>query len=477
MEEKDLLKMMVKEDEKFDKEFSSLSETDRDEIKGNAKIKYLEKYNPAKSKGKQPEKTFYKNICLKNALSDWYVKTTEIKKDENGYPILNEKGKEIRETKIPTVRLNENVDNDADEYEESNLNEGDKTDVGNISIKAIEDAIGIDEPVKEYTWEKLLEKKFRWYLNEDPPKEILKYYLLGDKVKSNGFFMPPFIKKEFKPTKDSIPYPDVPEYYNLSDESKEALRRLKYLKNAENRMWMEMAINEMRQSKEKLEKYMVGWDIEKQMKFRRDTPILSSVILNKKGKYVASCYKGKVERKHTNKSGITKDVTFDNHCEFSLFTDIIEEKNLHLIKDGTLYVTLEPCNKRGFWLDGNKEAPKIPCAVRCVEAGLKKVFIGTKDDNKAVEDKGRAILKSGKYIFKIENRKLVGSEKEVKEEGLLEDYFKAKKYPSEDIGNERIYTIGSPVEEVYDFEADLIEEVRQLNSYFLQRHSPLQFRL
>lgn len=474
MDERELLRMMKEADEKFDKKFSSLSETDSDEIKGNAKIKYIEKFNAEKSQGSQPEKSFY-ITCLIQAQSDWYEKTTEPKKDENGNPILNERGKKIRKPKIPTIRMNENTNNDTDESEESNLNEKAKTDAGDISKIASEDAIAIDEPNEEYTWKQHLEEKFKWYLHEEAPKEILTYYLLSNKMKTSGFFMQPLIKKEYKPTKDSIPYPDVPEFYNLSDKSKEALRRLQCLKNAENRMWMEMAISEMRKSKAKLEEYMSGWDVEKQKEFRKSTPILSSIILDKDGKFVASCFKGKMDRTHPDKK--EKDVTFDNHCEFSLFTQVIEEKNLHRVKNGILYVTLEPCNKRGFWLDGDKETPKIPCAVRCVEAGLKKVFIGTKDDNETVKDKGRAILKSGKYVFKIKDGEISGeTTKEIKEEKLLEKYFQEKKYSSEDIESERIYTIGSPVE-VHDFEADLIEEVRQLNSEFLQRHSPELFRL
>jgi len=474
MVEKELLKMMNEEDDKFDKKFSSISETNRDEIKGNAKIKWVENFNAEKSTANQPERYFYQ-LCLKQAQSDWYKATTAPQKDLEGNPTLDERGKQIREKKIPTVTIHENTDNDLDENEESNFNENIKVDSVDISKIASDDTIGIHEPNKEYTLEKHLKEKFRWYYGE-VPKEIMTYYLLCDKVKTRGFYIQPLIKKEYKPTKDSIPYPLKPEFNNLSDESKEALRRLQYLKNAENRMWMEMAISKMRESKEKLEQYVSGWDEEKQNKFRKETPILSSVILNRDEKFVTTCFKGKVERKHTNKKGIIKDVTFDNHCEFSLFTDIIKEENLHLVQDGILYVTLEPCNKRGFWLDGKDEKPKIPCAVRCLETGLKKVYIGSTDDHKTVKNKGKEILESGKYTFKMKNGKLDGTDKEIKEEGLLEQYFQEKNYPSEDFDDRRVYIIGTAIE-VLDFEPDLIEEVRQLNSEFLQRHSPSQFRL
>lgn len=507
MEEKELLKIMKEEDAKFDAKFSSLSETDRDEIKGNAKINYFEEFQD----GKSNERYFYQQICLKNARIDWYTKTTMEQKDVDGSPILDEKGKPTRKPKVPTVRMNENGDNnDKGEDDESNPNEDVKTDTVNIGNIASGDTVGIDEPDKKDTFLNYLEQKFNshsQYLNDSVNRfyasaksqdltteeekmrgkevknrikilfeqitEIKKHLLIKGRIKILHEYEQ--IKQSYTPLSSSIPYPNKPELDNLSNEAKGTVDRLQYLKNAENRKWMEMAIAEMRKSKEKLDEYVSGWDEEKQKKFRKDTPILSSIVLDKNGKFVASYFKGKIGTPHPHIKG--KDITFDIHCEYCLFTKAIKEKDLHLVKEGTLYVTLEPCNKRGFWLDGDEEKPKIPCAVRCLEAGLKKVFIGTKDDNKVVMNKGRAILESGKYIFKIKNGKITGeTDKELKAEGLLEEYFKEKNYPSEDIEDKRVYTIGKSVE-VHDFDPDLIEEVRLLNSEFLRQHSRNQFRL
>ena len=396
--------------------------------------------------------------------------------DESGNPIIDNNGnpvfEKLRTTFIPfPENTNDSSDDDSEELEQT---QNVKTDSKKINELAADEKADTEN---EEGQTKLIALKGK-HFSEVASNEIMKYYLLSKRIKSDGNKNTlPQIKTIYKPIKKSIPYQVRPEFDNLSDISVAALNRLQYLKNAGKRKWMEIAIAEMRKSKDKLGTYILqlkevnpAFD---EVKFRQDTPILSAVALNKNEKYVASCFKGEVYRKHPDKD---KDVTFDNHCEFSLFKDIIKEENLHLVKDGILFVTLEPCNKRGFWLDGSKEKPKIPCAVRCLEAGVKKVFIGSIDDNNKVKNKGKEILEFGKYTFNIEGGEISGeTDKEAKEEGLLEKYFKEKNYPSKDIDDKRVYTIGAPVE-VHDFEPDLIEEVRQLNSEFLHRHSPDQFR-
>lgn len=460
--------------------FSNYKPEDIEDISQDGFIKWHGSFDATKATTAEFPEHHWFLICISTAQIAWYRKqnptitTNVVQLDENGNPILDEVGKAmLKQIKVSFISFSENNnDSPDDDLEESEQYKKQQSDSKKISELAASEKADNENEEEQNKLVELAGKRF----SEVASNEAIKYYSLSKRIKANGKknSLPP-IKMVYKPLKKSICYQAKPEFDNMSDVSVNALNRLQYLKNAEKRKWMEMAINEMRKSKQKFEEYVAGWDVEKQNKFRKDTPILSSVILNKDGKLVASCFKGKIDRTHPDKKD--KDVTFDNHCEFSLFKEIIKEENLDLVKDGILYVTLEPCNKRGFWLDGGKETPKIPCAVRCLEAGLKKVFIGSIDDNNQVKNKGKEILESGKYTFKMNDGRISGdTDKEIKEEGLLEAYFKKKNYLSEDFKDKRVYIVGTPVE-VHDFEPDLIEEVRQLNSDFFQSHSPKQFRL
>src|SRR5687768_13717923 len=55
------------------------------------------------------------------------------------------------------------------------------------------------------------------------------------------------------------------------------------------------------------------------------------------------------------------------HAEFCLFEKV--EQSTITAAGATLFVTLEPCTRRG--------TEKIPCAVRVAESGIKNVCIGT----------------------------------------------------------------------------------------------------
>lgn len=65
-----------------------------------------------------------------------------------------------------------------------------------------------------------------------------------------------------------------------------------------------------------------------------------------------------------------------NHAEVNAISSV---KNKELLKDSTLYVSLEPCNHQG-------KTP--PCSHLIVSSGVKKVVIGCKDDNTLVDGSG-----------------------------------------------------------------------------------------
>ena len=71
------------------------------------------------------------------------------------------------------------------------------------------------------------------------------------------------------------------------------------------------------------------------------------------------------------------------HAEVECLNSVVEADR-YLIKESTLYVTLEPCAHYG-------KTP--PCANRIVEKGIKKVVVGTRDPFPEVNGKGIEILK------------------------------------------------------------------------------------
>jgi diaminohydroxyphosphoribosylaminopyrimidine deaminase/5-amino-6-(5-phosphoribosylamino)uracil reductase len=70
----------------------------------------------------------------------------------------------------------------------------------------------------------------------------------------------------------------------------------------------------------------------------------------------------------------------------------VVDADRHLIKESTLYVSLEPCAHYG-------KTP--PCALRIVEEGIKKVVIGTRDPFPEVNGKGIEILRQAGIEIKV----------------------------------------------------------------------------
>ena len=95
-------------------------------------------------------------------------------------------------------------------------------------------------------------------------------------------------------------------------------------------------------------------------------PLVGSIIVHN-GKIIGEGYHEKAGK---------------NHAEINAINSV---ENIHLLKDSTIYVTLEPCSHFG-------KTP--PCANKIVEIGFKKVVIGTLDSHEKVNGKGKELLEN-----------------------------------------------------------------------------------
>jgi pyrimidine deaminase RibD-like protein len=100
----------------------------------------------------------------------------------------------------------------------------------------------------------------------------------------------------------------------------------------------------------------------------RNHPLVGAIITDDDGKILLRAHRGE------NGDG--------GHAEFLLFQKAKSEKID--LKGKTLFVTLEPCTRRG--------PGKIPCAVRVANSGIKRVFMGTIDPNPSISGRGESFL-------------------------------------------------------------------------------------
>ncbi len=120
-------------------------------------------------------------------------------------------------------------------------------------------------------------------------------------------------------------------------------------------------------------------------------PAVGCAIVSQSGELLAVCSHKKAGYAHAELRATKKALKKLNPKlklpkEPHKLHDFILKNHLHLLKDSTYYVTLEPCSHSG----------KTPsCAVLLKNLGVKKVFIGYKDINKKASGGAKMLKKAG----------------------------------------------------------------------------------
>lgn len=100
----------------------------------------------------------------------------------------------------------------------------------------------------------------------------------------------------------------------------------------------------------------------------RPHPKVGAILADEAGKILYRSHRGE-----DNSGG---------HAEFHILSKAAKDGTS--LNQATLFVTLEPCTRRG--------EKKVPCAIRVAESGIKKIFIGTLDPNFHITGRGEMYL-------------------------------------------------------------------------------------
>lgn len=150
--------------------------------------------------------------------------------------------------------------------------------------------------------------------------------------------------------------------------------------------YMSMSINEMKKS------------LSENREEGKIDPMVGAVLVDNKNQIIATSFRGEVEKK--------------GHSEYNLIENKIDEKFVKRryivpkgkigegasvtelsIKDATLFVTLEPCSKRGY--------SKCSYADRIIYSkGIKTVYIGLKDPDNNIDGVGIKKLEEAGIVIK-----------------------------------------------------------------------------
>lgn len=256
---------------------------------------------------------------------------------------------------------------------------------------------------------------------------------------------------------------DIPEEFNFLQNIEDfrldvvGYSRYERIVESQERRFMLLAIDELKKCRKEFEEKNKNLTTAEKEAAGKKYPLLSAVAVDKNGEMIKKTYKGELgEIKH--------------HCEYALFEKIFKDIDRERMIGGTLYVTLEPCNERGLWKnEKGEELPKIPCAVRCVEAGISKIYIGTHDPDDTAKWKGATTIKTGKYSFNVDD-KGNPTDGNIEAAKALMKVFDDKSYPYIIEGRKKTYTIGNSIgkDNVRLFHPDLSLEIIQLNKEFLK---------
>ncbi|MFA5971900.1 MAG: hypothetical protein WC780_06085 [Lentimicrobiaceae bacterium] len=326
-----------------------------------------------------------------------------------------------------------------------------------------------------------------------------------------------FIKHYFE--KGYLPQPISPDTYFTT--------RHKILKEFTNRKWMETCILKLKEGKKLIDKFreeQIGEkesnnaldkgekrsEIDRIEKKWDNIPMLSALALDKDGHFIASCHTGEI----ASGDNTGDSMRFQKHCEYTLFKEIVSDlnKDEDRLKGGTLFITLEPCTNMPaiYYNTIGSKIPEsevfnrnIPSAVQCLESGISKIFIGNYNTAHTERDEGICLLKSGCYTFKLKNGefcyfdpergKLISeneltefqhkstikeqASKSIEAQKALKDRFENKmRYEIiEQTLEKLVYRINEGID-VKFFHPDLIEEITEINSAFLQKNDSHAFR-
>jgi len=98
-------------------------------------------------------------------------------------------------------------------------------------------------------------------------------------------------------------------------------------------------------------------------------PLVGAILTTKDGEILATAHRG--------------ELRIGEHCEFTLIERKLKDHNL---RECVLYVTLEPC------IDEARKAPKRGCATHICKTRISKVYVGMRDPDPKVENKGVELL-------------------------------------------------------------------------------------
>jgi len=214
------------------------------------------------------------------------------------------------------------------------------------------------------------------------------------------------------------------------------------------RRFQEMALGQMiiqqRLMDELYQDYLRSEDASSKIEMPRHFPLAGAVLVDANGSVLSLAHSGAAR---PAQKGSIKE-----HSEFILLNNLMSEHKDTEAIGGTLYLTMEPCSSWSY--------DPVPCSVRCLEMGIRNIYIGTLDKKKGNNGTGLDVLKNGQYVFMKEDRFFVSEQGKA-----LRQHFLDKKYETFENDVLLRVTIAPPVK-VFPFYPDLTLEIVKRNSHY-----------